>query len=296
MKLTASLAALAIALGFGAGAHAKIIDFVQNGTFQESVGYSNSTLFDSTFNKTGYHSNAVTGWSSTGYNFVFLPLTKSSPYGGADQGSGYKNLAYGSSNDPDLYLWGYGSGSKQVSNGFKAPPGGGNFIASDDEYLAGPISQTISGLEVGQKYTLTFEEAFTQQAGYTGGTLQNWEVCFLGTCEYADNGNPSTKNSPVSVSSKGFVGWKMITMVFTATTNDLSSLQGNMGKGTLTFQSYGKDVTGTSNLPPFALLADVSLDGEGTPEPATWALMILGIAGVGGMVRRRRSMAVSATS
>ena len=47
--------------------------------------------------------------------------------------------------------------------------------------------------------------------------------------------------------------------------------------------------------PPFALLDGVSLTQAGAvPEPSSWALLILGMGGVGGMMRRARRQSTAA--
>ena len=49
-------------------------------------------------------------------------------------------------------------------------------------------------------------------------------------------------------------------------------------------------------LPPVALLADVSLTGDipgSVPEPATWAMMGMGFAGLGLVAYRRRRKALA---
>ena len=53
---------------------------------------------------------------------------------------------------------------------------------------------------------------------------------------------------------------------------------------TLTFLSIGTP----DGLPPMAALDGVSLT---VPEPATWAMMLLGFGGMGATLRRRRAVA-----
>ena len=54
-----------------------------------------------------------------------------------------------------------------------------------------------------------------------------------------------------------------------------------------------------TGVPPFSLLDGVTMNAVGgVPEPATWAMMILGIGGIGAMARRRRAagLAMSAAA
>lgn len=52
--------------------------------------------------------------------------------------------------------------------------------------------------------------------------------------------------------------------------------------------AYGETLGG-----PAVLRFDVNGAPAGTPEPATWAMMIVGVAGIGGMMRRRSALAAS---
>ena len=75
--------------------------------------------------------------------------------------------------------------------------------------------------------------------------------------------------------SQGFSGWLHATFNYKATSS----------QEILSFLSRGTP----TGLPPIALLDGVSLyDTGATPEPATWAMMILGMAGIGAALRRRR--------
>jgi hypothetical protein len=56
---------------------------------------------------------------------------------------------------------------------------------------------------------------------------------------------------------------------------------------TLKFLSLGTP----DGLPPIAALDGVSLT---VPEPATWAMMLVGFGGIGAMIRRRRHTLVTA--
>jgi hypothetical protein len=59
-------------------------------------------------------------------------------------------------------------------------------------------------------------------------------------------------------------------------------------KQTLNFMSLGTP----NGLPPMAALDGVSLTA--VPEPATWAMMLIGFGGLGAMIRRRNRAAMAA--
>jgi hypothetical protein len=142
----ASLAAAAVFVIIG-GARAAT-ELVTNGDFELSTNGPGQPGYNTT----------VTGWAITGYNFLFASGTADN-LGSIGQ---YGKLA----------LWGPGNGS---DNGLPASsPSGGNFIGGDGAFDQGPISQSISGLTVGQTYALTFEWAGAQQTGFTGATTEQW--------------------------------------------------------------------------------------------------------------------------
>ncbi len=199
----------------------------------------------------GYNTDA-TGWTTTGYNFVFAAGT-----GDTTGASGQ----YGG-----LSLWGPHNGS---ANGFTASsPQGGNFVGADGDYNVGPISQVITGLKVGHTYTIGYDYAFAQQSGFDGPTVQHWTSSFGGT---------SVTTADYDLPNHGFSGWMHTSYTAVAT----SSTE------TLSFLAYGN-----LPIPPFALLDGASVSGE--PEPASWALLIVGFGLVGAAARRRRTTAVVA--
>jgi len=80
----------------------------------------------------------------------------------------------------------------------------------------------------------------------------------------------------LSIASGGFSGWQ--TEKFTFTASDTSEV--------LTFLSLGTP----NGLPPMALIDNVSLT---VPEPASWAMMILGFGAIGYAMRRRTRMVLA---
>jgi hypothetical protein len=172
------------------------------------------------------------------------------------------------------------------TSGVTASPYGGNFVAFDGDPTPGArqtMSQTVSGLTVGETYHLTFDWAATQYE-FVNGSAFGCTGCWTGatTNEFQVSlGGETHDTATVDVASQGFTGWMTGSMTFTATS--ASEL--------LVFLSEG----GPTSLPPVALLDGVSLTGVtgGAPEPATWAMMGLGFAGLGVAAYRRRRKALA---
>jgi hypothetical protein len=141
-------------------------------------------------------------------------------------------------------LWGPGNGSSNGLTG--ASPDGGYYIALDGDtaYRGGGISQTISGLTVGQQYYVNFSWAAAQQYGYDLATTEQVQVNFAGS-----NQLTSVYNLP----EHGFSGWFNQTFTFTA--NSTSSALNFLALGTPGAQ------------PPFVLLDGISV--KAVPEPLT---------------------------
>ncbi len=148
-------------------------------------------------------------------------------------------------------------------------PDSGNFILADgDPSYTGAFSQTLSGLTIGQTYRLTFYQAAGQQAGFTGPTTEQWSVSF---------GNDTQLSSLFSLPQGGVGPWQLQTMDFVAAS----------ASQVLTFLAAGTP----GGAPPISLLDGVSLNA--VPEPATWAMMLVGFGAIG-LVARRRATTVAA--
>jgi hypothetical protein len=174
----------------------------------------------------------------------------------------------------------YGTTYLYGSNGFKVSPGGGDFLGADGGYASAPISQTIGGLTIGDKYTLSYDWAAAQLttcngmgAPCLGATQDQWQVTFGG--QTVDEPTPA-----YPLPNKGFSGWMNESLTFTA----MSTSQ------VLTFLAQGTPI----GQPPFLLLDDVSLTANGSapsaaPEPGSVVLMAGGILSLIGAARWRKN-------
>jgi opacity protein-like surface antigen len=158
-------------------------------------------------------------------------------------------------------------------------PNGGNFVALDgDSDIPGAIWQYVSGLTPGNSYTLTFDWAASQLINRSGDITESLVVALE---DHTNNTTQSYTTSVVPVASGQFSGWMTETMTFKATNSN----------EVLSFLSVGTP----NGQPPIAVLDGVSLT-DGVPEPAAWALMLMGFGGVGLMVRRNRRKALAAVA
>lgn len=156
--------------------------------------------------------------------------------------------------------------------------GVGNFVALDGAFPTtsdnASISQLITGLTVGRHYKLTFDYGFSQERDpsgvyFSGDTINSLTASF---------GSTDWNSGNILLTSHGFVGWDSATIDFTATS----------GSELLKFVARANVA-----LPSYALLSNVSISSA-VPEPATWAMMILGFFGVGATARRRQRALMAA--
>jgi PEP-CTERM motif len=243
----------------GAAAPALAAEFVTNGSFAAVTGNTSPSFFlsDGAGNLTGW----TTSSNADSNNILFASPT--------DIATRHDGARFG--------LW---------PSAAVTPTG--NFVAFDGDPTPGArqtMSQTISGLTIGETYHLSFDWAATQYH-FLNGSSFGCTGCWTGatTNEFQVSLGAETHDTEsVDVASQGFAGWFTGSMNFTATS----------ASEVLQFLSIG----GPTSLPPVALLSDVSLTGEipgAVPEPATWAMMGIGFAGLGlaGYRRRRKTLAV----
>jgi len=249
-------------------AEAGSVNLVQNGSF-ESTTLSAPGYF-SVNSGTSTASN-VTGWSvacSYTYNAscsAGLPdLTLVVPSGLTTSPS--SNVPYGNGM---LYL-------------AALSPDGGNFVADDgDSHYQAAFYQSITGLNPGDSYNVSFYQAAGQQEGpYASAITDFWQVGLglsfnSGDSVYHDSATMSTPN-------QGFTAWQQQTVSFTATatTEVLSFIAGG----------------GPAGEPPIALVDGISMTDTTTsgaaPEPSSLALVGIGLAGLFVARRQRRNSRV----
>ena len=235
-------------------APARATPAIQNGSFEATTA-SGSTEFG-----TRYAGQVVTGWTTSGYNFLFKPGTADST-GAANEYGG------------PLALWGpnntiNGGAKSGPANGLPASsPDGGNFLGADGAYLTDGINQTITGLSGHSIEQVTFYWAGAQQQGYDGPTTEQWQVSL---------GDQVAKTAVVSNVSHGFTGWQKTTLSFVATSTT----------AVLSFLAIGTP----SGVPPFSLLDGVSI--VEVPEPTSLALVGAGL-GIAGLATRRQRRAAA---
>jgi hypothetical protein len=152
--------------------------------------------------------------------------------------------------------------------GFATPPDGAQDAFLQSTGGASSISLDVSGLTIGDSYTLAYY--VTERPGYGDETV-----------------SVSSNEGSLGSFGPGSLAWVQVTGgSFTAiATTDV-----------LTFSVPG--VQGDNDIG----LDEVTLNGLGggggalpdaTPEPATWSLMLIGVGGLGSVLRSRRRMAAA---
>jgi hypothetical protein len=242
------------AIGFTGSASATT-NLVQNGGFESTTPAGSTNFF---IGYSGYPQ--LTDWT---YAPAPFPNAAVYTYAGANGAGAVQDggLSY------PLYGPGHG-----YANGFVDSPAGGNFFAADGSAkYSGAISQTISGLTPGHEYVVTFVWAGNQyydssSLSYSGPLTADWQVSL---------GSQTFTTPAANYASHGFTGWMSQSFTYTATST--SEVLSFLAQGT------------PNGLPPVALLDGVSLTA--VPELASWAMMLVGFAGLGfaGYRRTKRS-------
>jgi len=234
--------------------------FVVNGDFENLT----NGLGQLTRNTTAVGWTSAMSGSDYGFTYAFNAASASTT---------------GSPGEVQERLWGPGNGA---NNGLAASPTGGNFIGSDGAYHISRLSQAITGLIVGETYTLSFNFAGAQEYGTDGAQTEGWKYGFT-----SQGANPLQQTANLSNVSHGFTGWYSQTYNFVATSTS----------DTLYFLAKGTP----SGQPPMSLLDSVSLVGaygtvSAAPDPATWMMMLAGFGIIGVSLRRRPRVATGAVA
>jgi hypothetical protein len=208
------------------------------------------------------------GVTPGGVCYQTTPTSACSTLGGWTNTDGYTFI----SNSANLGLSAYGNYNVALDAFPTGPAGapalGTNYLAVDGVAWGAPrgtISQTLSGLTVGDHYAVTFWQAAAQQTAHSGATTEQWVVSLGSQTDYS-----TLMNTP----SQGTYAWNQQTLVFTAT----------LASEVLTFTSLGTP----DGDPPFVLLDDVS--ATDIPEPSAIAALSAGMAM---LLLRRRTRAAS---
>ncbi len=200
------------------------------------------------------------------------------------------------------------TGGIGVYGPFSDPPTGGNFVEADgNPTFESGFNYAVSGLTVGQTYTLSFYQAGGQQQGFASGltTTERWIVA-LGTAGLS----VSTSGGPVdpiygptgkyfdtdasadivatqvmSTPSGGVTPWQFVSV----------TLKADATSDVLSFLAWG-DNGSTINLPPMVFLSGVDTPNV-LPEPGSVALVglaMLGLVAASRKVKRTKSDATAA--
>jgi hypothetical protein len=284
LSTTTQLRGKAVAIGVSAAAllmmatTAQANNLVLNGDFTATTAITATNASNSNGGELGYNLTA-TDWTTptNGFNLLFTS--------GANAVAGINN-SFGA---PGFKL--YGAPNLLATT---AVPGGGSFVGLDGAYQIEPLEQSISGLTVGDTYSVTFDWAGAQQSGFTGATTEQLQVYFgcslsKGACtdptiakdpnpnpagDYSFTNTADTQSTGVLTNPQGgFTGWYSETMNFKATNS--TEILAFLAVGTPTGE------------PPISLLTDVSLN-VATPEPATLPLFLTGLMGGLGVLRSRK--------
>ena len=184
---------------------------------------------------------------------------------GGTLNGGFQTVGVGNTAITGWTLYG---GNVDWITGYWQSSDGDGFSVDMDGNTQGAIGQYITTV-VGQTYNLTFDMSGNPDAGPDTDYLGVYANGYLSpNATYAVGGGNSRPN----------MLWSQRSYNFTA--NSTSTLIG--------FQSFNSNSCCWG-----AAIDNVSVSGA-VPEPATWAMMILGFGAAGSMIRRRKAVLAAA--
>ena len=278
-------------MAIGAAAIAAVVsmpafagNLVTNGSFENNFGAGqfNQTLPGSAGGQNASHPGTTAdGWTVLGTNASFpdgyaFVFNNANSFTTSNGHVGPASEAANPSGSNTLPLWG---------NSRDGSPDGNDFYGVNSTYHPSALTQEIGGLVDGHTYTLTFDYAAAQQFDYDGNTIDDWVVTL---------GGQTVATTNIDLHSHDFSGWdtETVTFKYEGTGGLLSFVNLGMGGCNADFKNCAPVDPGASGGPPFSLLDGVSLTGS-APEPSTWAMMLLGFAGLAyAGLRNRRQAAI----
>jgi hypothetical protein len=172
-----------------------------------------------------------------------------------------------------------GNGSGSPLNGFPTPTlaGGGNFNAQTDQF--GPGSHTLGQtfLFAGGTLSLDFDVFANDHSG-AAPVGEGTDFTTVPNQHIEINLQHILVGDPIVFSGNFDIDW-------THEHFDLTPLMSGPGDYALTFTEVDNQLYYNMGLDNVSVTA-----GGGVPEPATWALMLVGFAGLGAAVRARRGV------
>jgi len=226
-------------------------ELIINGGFENAVGNRIDRQVVADLSNTARYTQLDSWITTTDTNKLTFVLGPNSGDTTGARGLYYDTTAF--------TLWGSNNGGAGPT-ALGPSPLGGNYIAMDGDSTHNvKLTQNVSGLIIGQAYNVSFWWAAAQQQSFNGATTEKWDVSLGGQTQ-----STSVYSLPIKQS-----------MTFTATTTTAA----------LSFLAIGTP----NGLPPFALLDGVSMIA--VPEPGTWTMLVLAIAGIG-CVRRYRKKSI----
>lgn len=174
-----------------------------------------------------------------------------------------------------------GAGYEWISYG---QTGCNMFVALTGTCTPGP--QNPAGTTVNSTPTATFYQTFTVTDSFDSGTLNVWADDTAGV--WLDTGTVTTgdgSGGSLLWAANGNLGGNCANQPIGCTTGMDAVIPLGLTSGTYTLVVDAYQLVGGS---PFGVMYDGVLSNNATPEPASYMLLGIGLAGLGTLIRRRK--------